>query len=267
MNEAVQHKINTYINNIKQINKILEDIENNEPYNKKNYKHNPLHNPDNIKEIELKGNKIKIKYNNNTNTTLFDYEEKYRSFSLSSNIEEHIDLIKKQLSYERNIIRLYLNIFLNIRYKIIKNILLNDEDKNNINKLNYNLDDILLIKKQSNNNNYEYYISICPIYSFILLNKKIYIANQYQLKFENGKFNLFYNNKYNFNKLLSRPNLKDLILEFNNSNKKVTTENFKIIIENMRCISPNMKILNNETNEEYEYKLIKIDEQIYKNKI
>lgn len=63
---------------------------------------------------------------------------------------------------------MYLKIFNNIKSK---NVL----DYNDIYYLinqDYDINDIIIVKKHYNINNYEYYISVCPIYAFILDKKK-----------------------------------------------------------------------------------------------
>jgi hypothetical protein len=83
------------------------------------------------------------------------------------------------------------------------------------------------------NNNKEYHISIFPRCAFILVKGKMYIATQYMLKFENGKFNLFYDNKYKFKIIFGiTKTIQNLIYEFNDSNKKINANNFLNIIRN-----------------------------------
>lgn len=255
-----------YNNYIDKINKILYDISTN-VLQMKNYKHNPLA-TDNIKNIEVKNDKMIIKYNGKPNqTVLFDYLENYRSFSLYDNVNDHIKLIKKQLTCEINIINLlYIQPIKNIVEKIDNKLEL---DNNNIFYINnyiyncdnyYNLKDIYLEEKGENK--YTYYISICPIYGFLLRKNKMYIANQYILKFEDNKYNIFYGNKHNFKRLLNRPNLKEFILNFNKNPRVINTTNVIQIIENIRSIITDFVIEDITSGQKIEYKLEEIDKPV-----
>ena len=227
---------------IRIIQEILNKINTHKLDNNKFFKHDPFSTePENIKSVQIKNNKIIIKYKNigHQQTILFDYNnEKRRSFSLVNDKNEHINLIQTQLNMQINQLNLWIGIFKNILIKTLNNAELNNYDNYNINIFSHDIKDIIYTHVENNNsNNIEYYISICPINAFELVNNKIYIANQYMLKFENCKFNLFYKHGDKFKKLLHRPELKDMILQFNNSEKSVGTENFLIIIENMRPIT------------------------------
>lgn len=80
------------------------------------------------------------------------------------------------------------------------------------------------------------------------------------LKFENGKFNIFYTNKYNFKRLLSRPKLQEFILKFNKSNKSINASNFSIVMKNMQNFITDFEIKINNKN--IKYKLVNINENI-----
>jgi hypothetical protein len=259
----INSKINRYKTYIKTINKILSAINNNILEKLKNHKHNPLC-LDNIKSIDIKNNKLIIKYNNNyiNQTILFDYNENNRSFSFCENTDEHLELIKTQLNCQINTINIYITYHKNILNKINNNNELDYNDIDCIYNFDYNIDDILKIKKHYNINNIDYYLSICPIYGFYLDKNKIYVANQYQLKFENNKFNLYYTKNHKFKTLLSRPNLKEIIEKFNLSNKKITTHNFLYVIKNMRYIITDYSITDESNNKKYNYKLDEIDKPI-----
>lgn len=263
LNYIVCHnKLKTYENYINILNNVIADLNNNKLNNKKDYKHNPF-SVDSIDKIEIIDKKLIIKYKNNTitQTILFDYNENYRSFSFETNKQNHIKLIITQLNCQINIINIHIETINLIFNKIKNNIILDTIDNYYIYNSNYNLDDILKINKHRIKGNYEYYISICPIYGFLLQKGKIYIANQYVIKFENNNFNMFYSNKYNFKQLLHRHNLQNKILEFNKSNKKITTDNFLIIIENMRPIYTDCEITIN-SGEKIKYELKDIDKPI-----
>lgn len=172
-------------------------------------------------------------------------KEKYRSFSfykdnkknnIEDNIEDnnkHLELIKIQLEIEKNLIKRSIYLL----DQIITVNVYNFVDYFIFDHYKYDINDVLKIKQQKNNpQNYEYYLSICPIEAFILKNKKIFIANQYCLKFENGNFNIFYDTKHEFERLLNKPNLKEKIKEFNSSGKIINAGNYKNIIENMKNI-------------------------------
>ena len=260
---VINSKIDRYKTYIKTINKILSDIDNNILEKSKDYKHNPLC-LDNIKSIDIKNDKLIIKYNNNdiNQTILFDYNENNRSFSFCENTYEHLELIKTQLNCQINMINIYITCHENILNKINNNNELDYNDIHCIHNFDYNIDDILKIKKHYNINNIDYYLSICPIYGFYLDKNKIYVANQYQLKFENNKFNLYYTKNHKFKTLLSRPNLKKFIENFNLSKRKITTHNFLYVIENMRNIITNYSITDESNSKKYNYKLDEIDKSI-----
>ena len=256
-------KLKKYKSYINILNNVITDLNKNNLENKKDYKHNPF-SVDGIEKIEIIDKKLIIKYKNNviTQTILFDYNENYRSFSFEPNKQNHIKLIITQLNCQLNIINMHIEAINSILNKIKNNIILDNIDRYNLYQNNYNLNDILKINKHRVKKNYEYYISICPIYGFILQNGRIYIANQYVLKFENNKFNMFYSNKNNFKQLLNRPNLKDKILDFNKSNKKITTDNFLIIIENMRPIYTDCEITNINSGKKFKCELVNMDNPI-----
>lgn len=232
-------KIKKFEEYIITINNILKDIENHKLDTKKFDKHDPFAtDPKNIKSVEFKNDQIYIKYQNidKTNTILFNYNDNNRGFSFVNDKNEHINLIKQELNNQISFLNLYIEIFNKIVNKINNNILLDNNEKYFVNNYNYYINDILKIKTHDNINNKEYYLSICPIFGFYLNNKRIYIANQYMLKFENNNFNLYYyyTDRYNFKILLSRPKLKEKILYFNKSGTKITTKNFMNIINNIR---------------------------------
>jgi hypothetical protein len=207
------NKLEKYESYISIINNVITDLNKNNLENKKDYKHNPF-SVDGIDKIEIIDKKLIIKYKNNviTQTILFDYNENYRSFSFETNKQNHIKLIITQLNCQLNIIKIHIETINSILNKIKNNVILDNIDIYNLYHCNYNLDDILKTNKHRVKENYEYYISICPIYGFLLQKGRIYIANQYVLKFENNKFNMFYSNKNNFKQLLHRHNLKYKIL-------------------------------------------------------
>ena len=241
----------------KTINLILSLINDNIVESSKDHKHNPMSLA--IDKVLFNEDKIILKYTEKgTSTVLFDYDEQYRSFSLSSDKNEHIESIKIHLTNELNfIIGYYQNCYLEI--------LKRKEFTNNdifFLQYKYNLDDIVYKKEHTNKNNFEYYLSICPIYGFILKNNFMYISNQYELKYENGKLNIFYsyNVKKPFKRLLHRPNLKEFIEKYNKNPKKITSKNFMVIIENMAPIGTDCSCEN-----EYgktEYILRNIDEPV-----
>lgn len=212
-----KNKLNKYENYLNIIKNLITNIDNHILEEKKNYKHNPLCINSDIQHIEFKNEQLHIKYKNNQTTILFNLNENYRSFSLCQYPYEHVELIKKQLNCQIVLINTFIDTINNIIIQINKNKLsfieknkLSFIEKYNLYNLDYNLDDILKTKIHTNKKNYDYYLSICPIYSFLLKKNKIYIANQYHLKFENGKFNIFYNYNScnNFKILLNRPLIK-----------------------------------------------------------
>ena len=261
MDESIEFKscynlINRYENYINTINNIIYDINNYNLENKKDYKHNPF-SLDSIDKVEILDKKLVVKYKNNKiqYTNLFDYNEKHRSFSFEENKQNHTKLIITQLQNEINLINVYIN--------VIQNLI--SQNKNSVNDIlsitdigNYNLDDILKIKEDINEKCY--YLSICPIYGFFLKNDKIYIANQYFLKFKNNTFYLWYSNKYDFKKLLSRPHLHNKILEFNKNKTKLTSDNFLIVIKNMSSIFTDCEVITSD--KKIKYELGEIDKPI-----
>ena len=121
----------------------------------KDHKHNPSSLA--IDEVIFKEDKMIVRYTEKgTSTVLFDYNEKFRSFSLSTDKNGHIKNFRKQLTCEWNLICYYENSYLDI----LKRKEFTNNDK-------YDLDDIVYKKVHTNYNNFEYYLSICPIYSFI----------------------------------------------------------------------------------------------------
>ena len=59
------------------------------------------------------------------------------------------------------------------------------KNKDNELHINYEINDIIINNEHNNPNIIEYNISVCPIYAFVLEKNKVYIANQYMIKFEN----------------------------------------------------------------------------------
>jgi hypothetical protein len=260
----IQRKKHKLINSLNVINNILKIINDNEVEQKKNFKHNPFC-YNNIVSINKKDNELHIKYENKMNTIIFSLNEKYRSFSFSNDIKTHIELINIQLKCESNIIKLWIDELKNIENKINNNIELDIYDNYNLSKEDYEINDIIISNEHNNPNIIEYYISVCPIYAFVLEKNKVYIANQYMIKFENNKLNLFYTKKKDFKRLLGRPYLKDLIEKFNKSNKCINANNFNFVINNMQPIFTDMQIINK--NGIYDYKLLNIDDNIKITKI
>ncbi len=255
----------SYLEKIKEykktINLILSLVNDNIVENSKDHKHNPMSLA--IDKVIFNEDKLILRYivhhnQKGTSTVLFDYDERYRSFSLSTDKNEHIKSIKIHLTCELNFIIGYYE-------KNCLEILRRKEFTNNdlmFLKYKYDLSDIVHKKEHTNKNNFEYYVSVCPIYGFILKNNLMYISNQYELKYENGKLNIFYtyNVKKPFKRLLHRQNLKEFIERYNKNPKKITSENFMIIIENMAPIGTDWSCEN-----EYgktEYVLRNIDEPV-----
>lgn len=261
----IYRKKNKLTQSLSIIKSLLKNINKYEIEQKKNYKHNPFCYDEIISINQTKNNELHIKYKNKHNTKIFSLDEKYRSFSFSNNVKEHLQLINTQLDCEINIINLWIDELKKIETKLNNKIELDNYDNFNLNKEDYDLNDIIIIKNHTNNNNKEYYISICPIYAFILENNKVYIANQYMVKIENNLLNIFYAKKNIFKRLLGRPNLKELIEKFNKSNKSIDSNNFNYVINNMQPIITDMQIIHE--NSKYDYKLLNIDENVKITKI
>lgn len=241
------------INEIDEIIKLLNDNEN----KTKDFKHNPF-SAKNIKNVKVNGNKtITVKYENNNQTVLFNYNENNRSFSFEQNKEQHVKLILRQLMCEKNLI----NRNKDDIEKELKNIDNSTITLKQLLHLKYNT--IVHHKKDSSN----YFLDICPIYAFLIQSdkknkkKKIYICNQYHIKFENNNLNIFYTVYDKQNILLSRPELRKKILEYNRNDNIINTDNFMHIINNMQNIFTDFDITTPD-NTKISYKLNEIDKPI-----
>jgi hypothetical protein len=69
----------------------------------------------------------------------------------------------------------------NINLVILKRKVFTNDDRIFLND-KYDLDDIVNKKVHTNDNNFKYNRSICPIYGFTLENDFMYTSNQYELK-------------------------------------------------------------------------------------
>lgn len=245
------------------LNKLKNDIIRFPLNNAKNYKHNPFAEKD-IKSIDVRDDKtLHVKYKNkkHNDTILFNYnEKKHRSFSFEQNTQNHLDIIFSQIECELNIIQLNIDWIITAVDKLRQG-MFDSYDIHNTFNVDYNIDDIIVIKKHKGTS-YDCYLSVCPIYGFLLDNGKIYIANQYQFKFEPDKTEMFYTHKYNFKRMLSRPRLKNFILHFNQNSVKITTDNFINVINNMSSIFNEVEFTNIQTGERFTTELEEIDKPL-----
>jgi hypothetical protein len=238
------------------IYEILLLLKNNEVDDSKCHKHNPFA-VDNIESCEFKQDKVFIKYKGNINSTvLFDYNEKYRGFSVTNDKTCHVELIKRELNCQIAQIDVCIH---NCNYFLEKTGELSLQECKQFFESVYDINDIILDQKYKNKSTVGYYLSICPIFGFVLDGNKMYIANSYLLKYENKILNLFcsYKKGHSFKRLLHRPNLKDLIIKFNEKPQKITSKNFITIVKNMAPWGTDCSM--NNGIERIEYKLESID--------
>jgi hypothetical protein len=207
----------------------------------KNMKHNPFSLIREIKNVKIGEKQITVKYENGSQTILFNTcEKRIRSFSFETQKENHANLIITQL-----------NCAINQRKLVIKNL------ERGLNICRYS-DLREIVHKKGSNDRHVYYISVCPIYAFILNKGKTKIANQYELKFENGKYRLYYGNAHKFSFAMSRPHLFEPINKFNASEKTINSENFLHVIRNMENIGVDSE-MTDETGLTTKWRLVDID--------
>lgn len=258
-----RNEIINLTNNKTIINQILLLIKDIPIQGTKDYKHYPFAS-DTIESIHFKGDKILLNYKKNRNNTmLFDYCDKHRGFSTTNNKKCHIDLVNEKLKFH------LLRINANITY--LKNILSKNGNEFNMsecywyfNQNKYDIKNIILDYPCKNKNIIGYYLNILPISGFFIEKGKIYIADSYLLKYEDGKLNLFCNYKKGLFEKVGTIKSKRYyyISKFNENPAKVTSNNFMLIASNVARFQITECWMENEL-ERTEYKLDSIDSKMY----
>jgi hypothetical protein len=163
---------------IKMIDELIFDIDNSKMNIGKFYKHEPFAtNSNNIECVNINNDELHIKYKNIQDIQkiiLFNYKEKYRSFSFVANKADHIVNIKTQLSCYKN----RLNIIIDSWNKL--SLFDYDNDLIKINLMDFkndvkNLTSIIKLYLREHNCK-EYYISVFPRDAFIRVKDYIHIA-------------------------------------------------------------------------------------------
>lgn len=187
-------------------------------------KHNPFEDP-NVKSIEIKNDMLKLVYNDNNTQLLFNPNDTYRGFSFTDNLMNHVEHIKMQLMCAKNMLNLCI-----------------------IKKIKYE-NGLHIIKKSKN----KYYINVFPPCSFFTKNGDTKIANQYELKFENNKYQLYFN-YHNLSKYCEgqSPLTINLIQKFNKNNK-VNAHNYQVILKNISAQNFPFYIKDNSAIDTYHY--------------
>lgn len=225
---------------IAKLNELLRLIKTTKLDDKKSFKHNPFYDP--IKQIEFKTNNsgssyISIKYCTGVKhniTSILDNEinkDEPRGFSLATHPSQHISNICDQLTDKIKFESMY-------------------------GSPNYTADDV--VKYDKTPKGCRYRVSICPIYGFVFCDGKFKIADRYVLCL----LRMFYaySNTITFETMLSRSeHIRNIIRDFNVSDKTISLENIKHVVNNMRTFVPEFKVTNNRTNSEISYSTPNID--------